>query len=63
MELHIVFTFLCTWIIAWKIFRRRHRWNVLIEQSPNLNGKIEVLCDGLPNESVRIRIKDKLTVS
>ncbi len=63
MELHIIVTFLCTWVFAWKIFRRRHRLNVLIEQSPNLNGKIEVHCDSLPNESVRIRIKDKLTVS
>ena len=63
MELLILVTPICTWILAWQIFRRKYKWSVFIEQSPNLNGKIEVSCDGLPNEGVRIRIKDKLTAS
>ena len=63
MEFLVLITFLFTWVLAWQIFRRKYRWSVLIEQSPNLNGKIEVLCDGLPNKGVRIRIKDKFGVS
>ena len=63
MEYLVLATFLTTWILAWRIFRRRYRSRIFIEQSPNLNGKIEVLCDGLPNKGVRIRIKDKLGIT
>ena len=63
MEYLVLVTFLITWISAWRGFRRKYRWKGFIEQSPNLNGKIEVLCDGLPNQGVRIRIKDKLGVT
>ena len=58
-EIIILITFSSTWILAWLIFRRRYRWNLEIEQSPNLNGKIFIFCDPVPNEGVRIRIIDK----
>tara|TARA_A100001011_G_scaffold389892_2_gene472263 strand:+ start:445 stop:693 length:249 start_codon:yes stop_codon:yes gene_type:complete len=58
-EAAILITFLSTWILAWIIFRKKYRWNLEIEQSPNLNGKIFVFCDPVPNEGVRIRIIDK----
>ena len=62
MELLILGTSACTWVFAWQIFRRKYKWRVFIEQSPNLNGKIEIFCDSLPNKGVRIRIKDKLGI-
>ncbi len=58
-ETTILITFFSTWILAWVIFRRKYRWNLEIEQSPNLNGKIFIFCDPVPNEGVRIRIIDK----
>ena len=58
METLVFITSGITWVLAWQIFRRKYRWSVLIEQSPKLNGKINVYCDNLPNEGVRIRIED-----
>lgn len=58
-ELAIIITCVVTWVLSWITFRRKYKWNLEIEQSPNLNGKIFIFCDPVPNEGVRIRIIDK----
>ena len=52
-EFAILFTFI--WLTAWVIFKKKYKWNLEIEQSPNLNGKM-IFRDPVPNEGVRTRI-------